>query len=157
MKNGVSINDFCTTGDKNGNIAFSWGGLSFVLARSGVAQSASKKWPKSGQIMQRPVHGVTQHRGLGPSRVHTSARVQYVVRGNRPRAVINHTASMLNEDITPADAYVRLDTLASLGQELRHAARDPSSPLHGKDLVVWKTDNAHTYSNLPVHPAYQLR
>jgi hypothetical protein len=64
---------------------------------------------------------------------------------------------MLNEDITPADAYVRLDTLASLGQELRHAARDPSSPLHGKDLVVWKTDNAHTYSNLPVHPAYQLR
>jgi hypothetical protein len=59
---------FCTAGDKNGNVASSWGGLSFAPARSGVAQSASKVWPRSSPIMQPPVHGVTHHRGLGSSR-----------------------------------------------------------------------------------------
>jgi hypothetical protein len=53
MKIGVSINDFCLTGEKNGHVASTWGTPSFALARSGVLQSASKEWPRSSQITVR--------------------------------------------------------------------------------------------------------
>jgi hypothetical protein len=81
MKNGDFINKSCTPGEDNGHFVSSWGGLSFALAGSGVAQSASKDWPSSSQIMQPPVHGVTHHSGLGSSRANYMTDANDYARG----------------------------------------------------------------------------
>jgi hypothetical protein len=63
MKDGVSINDFCTAGDSNEYVALSWGGLS-LCRQDPELRISVKGWPRSSQIMQPPVHGVTHSETL---------------------------------------------------------------------------------------------
>lgn len=59
----------------------------------------------------------------------------------------------LNSFISRDDAKVRYDTLQDLGRALRATkARFPGVP-----LVLWKSDVAHAFRTIPMHPLWQIR
>lgn len=59
----------------------------------------------------------------------------------------------LNSFIAREDAKVRYDTLQDLGRALRAIkAKYPGVP-----LVLWKSDVAHAFRTVPMHPLWQIR
>ncbi|EMD30707.1 hypothetical protein CERSUDRAFT_60921, partial [Gelatoporia subvermispora B] len=75
-----------------------------------------------------------------------------VWRNDKPRVVTDHSASRLNDGIPRAEAKVRYDNMHDFAEGLR-AAR---SKHPGQPLVVFKSDVASAFLNLPAHPIWQL-
>ncbi|EMD30719.1 hypothetical protein CERSUDRAFT_60905, partial [Gelatoporia subvermispora B] len=74
-------------------------------------------------------------------------------RNDKPRVVTDHTASGLNDGIPRAEAKVRYDNMHDFAQVLRSARA-----LHpDRRLIVFKSDVASAFLNLPAHPLWQLR
>ncbi|KDN33939.1 hypothetical protein RSAG8_12964, partial [Rhizoctonia solani AG-8 WAC10335] len=62
-------------------------------------------------------------------------------------------AHPLNSFISKEDAKVRYDTLQDLGRALRDLkTKSPSTP-----FVLWKSDVAHAFRTIPMHPLWQIR
>lgn len=76
-----------------------------------------------------------------------------VWRNDKARVVTDHLASGLNDGIPRVEAKVRYDNMHDFGEALR-AAR---ALFPGKQLVVFKSDVASAFLNLPAHPIWQLR
>ncbi|EMD36440.1 hypothetical protein CERSUDRAFT_29448, partial [Gelatoporia subvermispora B] len=76
-----------------------------------------------------------------------------VWRNDKPRVVTDHSASGLNDGIPRLEAKVRYDNMHDFAHELRVArAQHPD-----RQLVVYKSDVASAFLNLPAHPLWQLR
>ena len=71
----------------------------------------------------------------------------------KPRVITDHTASGLNDGIPRSEARVRYDDMHPFGQILHHALQNAN----GRRLVVYKSDVASAFLNLPAHPLWQLR
>ena len=71
----------------------------------------------------------------------------------KPRVVTDHSASGLNAGIPAEEAKVRYDNMQDFGQVMHDARRD--NP--GRPLVIFKSDVASAFLNLPAHPIWQLR
>lgn len=79
----------------------------------------------------------------------------FVVRQKeKARVITNHSASKINDNIPREDAKVRYDDMKTFGQAL-HNAR--STMEQGQDHILFKSDVASAFLNLPAHPNYQLR
>ncbi|CEQ43198.1 SPOSA6832_05127, partial [Sporobolomyces salmonicolor] len=80
----------------------------------------------------------------------------FVVRidGRKPRAVVDQSASGLNDGVSKEAARIRYDTIAELARLMRHRRLrgDSSSP-----GVVWKSDVSGAFRTLPVAPQWQVR
>ena len=71
----------------------------------------------------------------------------------KARVITDHKASGLNDGIPSADAHVLYDDMRSFGQALLQAKlKHP-----GRQVILWKSDVAKAFLNLPVHPIWQLR
>ena len=70
----------------------------------------------------------------------------------KPRVIIDHTASGLNEGILRSEARVRYNDMHPFRQILHHALQNAN----GRCLVVYKSDVASAFLNLPAHPLWQL-
>jgi len=73
---------------------------------------------------------------------------------SRARQVCDQTISGLNDGISRAQARTQYDALAELGALMRYRRR------RGEDKhfhMLWKSDVAGGFRNLPVHPLWQLK
>jgi hypothetical protein len=71
----------------------------------------------------------------------------------KPRVVTDHKSSGLNDFIPRSEAHVKYDDMHPFGQTLRQArAENP-----GRRLILFKSDVASAFLNLPAHPIWQLR
>jgi hypothetical protein len=92
----------------------------------------------------------------GGGKLHAGTRVSPVFVNwlqEKPRVITDHKASGINDDI-PRDAIrVLYDDMRTFGQCLHNAKRlEP-----GRPLVLFKSDVAKAFLNLPAHPVWQLR
>ena len=71
----------------------------------------------------------------------------------KPWVVTDHSASGLNAGIPVEEAKVQYDNMHDFGQSMHDAWRE--NP--GRRLVVFKSDVASAFLNLPAHPLWQLR
>lgn len=71
----------------------------------------------------------------------------------KPRVIMDHTGSGLNDGIPREAAKVHYDDMRSFGQTMRNA-RNSS---HGRRLVTFKSDVSGAFLTLPAHPIWQLR
>lgn len=71
----------------------------------------------------------------------------------KPRVITDHAGSGLNDGISINNCRVRYDDMRPFGQALRQARRN--NP--GVDLILYKSDVASAFLNLPAHPIWQLR
>ncbi|KAJ8517701.1 hypothetical protein ONZ45_g5144 [Pleurotus djamor] len=76
-----------------------------------------------------------------------------VWQSEKGRVVTDHSASGLNDGIPKSEAKVSYDDMRHFGQVL-HDAREKHN---GDDLVLFKSDVASAFLNLPAHPIWQLR
>jgi len=72
---------------------------------------------------------------------------------DKARVITDHTASGLNDGIPRSEAKVRYDDMHPFGQILYNAIRTTPN----RRLVVFKSDVASAFLNLPAHPLWQLR
>lgn len=70
----------------------------------------------------------------------------------KARVVTDHRSSGLNDGIPKDEAHVRYDDMRPFGQELRSA----KNSFPQKSLVLFKSDVASAFLNLPAHPIWQL-
>ncbi|GAA5945714.1 hypothetical protein JCM1841_002701, partial [Sporobolomyces salmonicolor] len=79
----------------------------------------------------------------------------FVVRieGRKPRAVVDQTASGLNDGVDRDVARVTYDTIAELGRLLRYRRRRSED----KDGVLWRSDVSGAFRTLPVAVQWQVR
>ncbi|KIJ92812.1 hypothetical protein K443DRAFT_113006, partial [Laccaria amethystina LaAM-08-1] len=71
----------------------------------------------------------------------------------KPRVVTDHKSSGLNDFLPRSKAHVKYDDMHPFGQTLRQArAENP-----GRHLILFKSDVASAFLNLPAHPIWQLR
>ena len=76
-----------------------------------------------------------------------------VWQNEKPRVVTDHKSSGLNDTIPRSEAHVKYDDMHPFGQVLRQArAENP-----GQRLLLFKSDVASAFLNLPAHPIWQLR
>ena len=76
-----------------------------------------------------------------------------VWQNEKPRVVTDHKSSRLNDSIPRSEAHVKYDDMHPFGQTLRQArAENPS-----RRLILFKSDVASAFLNLPAHPIWQLR
>jgi hypothetical protein len=72
---------------------------------------------------------------------------------HKPRIITDHAGSGLNNGISKDDSRVKYDDMHPFGQAMRQArSKNPSV-----DLVLYKSDVAAAFLNLPAHPLWQLR
>lgn len=71
----------------------------------------------------------------------------------KPRVITDHSASGLNDGISKADAKVRYDDMHDFGQTLHDLHRE----FPGRRFILYKSDVASAFLNLPAHPLWQLR
>ena len=71
----------------------------------------------------------------------------------KPRIITDHAGSGLNNGISKDDSRVKYDDMHPFGQAMRQARS--SNP--NVDLVLYKSDVAAAFLNLPAHPLWQLR
>ncbi|CAA7268094.1 unnamed protein product [Cyclocybe aegerita] len=71
----------------------------------------------------------------------------------KPHVITDHSASGLNDGIPRTEAKVHYDDMRIFGQILFNARCQH----HGQRLVMWKSDIASAFLNLPAHPLWQLR
>ena len=76
-----------------------------------------------------------------------------VWQNQKPRVITDHAGSGLNEGISVDDCRVKYDDMRPFGQALRQARQN--NP--GIDLILYKSDVASAFLNLPAHPIWQLR
>jgi hypothetical protein len=70
----------------------------------------------------------------------------------KPQVITNHASSGLNNGIPKDQSKVKYDNMHSFGQALRYARQnDPAV-----DLILYKSDVASAFLNLPAHPIWQL-
>lgn len=70
----------------------------------------------------------------------------------KPRVVTDHTVSGLNAGIPPEEAHVKYDDMHPFGEALHNAwQRYPDA-----DFVLYKSDVAKAFLNLPAHPLWQI-
>ena len=70
----------------------------------------------------------------------------------KPRVIVDHSKSGINNGIDKEDGKVRYDDMRSFGQQLHYARQsNPNLELH-----LFKSDVAKAFLNLPVHPIWQL-
>jgi len=72
---------------------------------------------------------------------------------DKARVITDHSASGLNDGIPRTEARVKYDDMRSFGQVLHNARRQ----FPDRHLVLWKSDVASAFLNLPAHPLWQLR
>ncbi len=70
----------------------------------------------------------------------------------KPRVIVDHSGSGVNDGIDRTDGKVQYDDMRSFGQRL-HLARQSNS---SQSLRIFKSDVAKAFLNLPVHPLWQL-
>ncbi|GAA5922469.1 hypothetical protein JCM1841_004921 [Sporobolomyces salmonicolor] len=79
----------------------------------------------------------------------------FVVRitGRKPRAVVDQTASGLNDGVDRDVARVTYDTIAELGRLMRYRRR------RGEDIdgILWRSDVSGAFRTLPVAQQWQVR
>lgn len=76
-----------------------------------------------------------------------------VWQNQKPRIITDHAGSGLNNGISKEDGRVRYNDMHPFGQALRQAhLKNPAI-----DLVLYKSDVAAAFLNLPAHPVWQLR
>ncbi|KAF5369108.1 hypothetical protein D9615_010430 [Tricholomella constricta] len=68
------------------------------------------------------------------------------------RVVTDHSGSGINDGIPKSEGKVRYDDLHVFGDVLRDA-RSSAGP---RRIIVWKSDVASAFLNLPAHPIWQL-
>jgi hypothetical protein len=84
----------------------------------------------------------------------TKVSPMFVVWQNeKPRVVTDHSASGLNDGIPRADAKVSYDNLRTFGDCMNQAKQD--NP--GRRLILFKSDIATAFLNLPAHPIWQIQ
>lgn len=71
----------------------------------------------------------------------------------KPRVITDHSASGLNEGIPKAEAKVRYDDMHDFGQTLH----DIHLLFPNRTFILYKSDVASAFLNLPAHPLWQLR
>lgn len=76
-----------------------------------------------------------------------------VWRDDKPRVVTDHTGSGLNDGIPRHEAKVRYDDMHDFGQAIRSARL----AYPNASFVLFKSDVAKAFLNLPAHPIWQLR
>jgi hypothetical protein len=72
---------------------------------------------------------------------------------NKPRVITDHSASGLNDGIPRAEGQVKYDDMHPFGQTLYEwLQRNPN-----RRTVIFKSDVASAFLNLPGHPLWQMR
>jgi hypothetical protein len=71
----------------------------------------------------------------------------------KPRIITDHAGSGLNNGISKENSKVKYDDMHPFGQALRRARSDNPAV----DLILYKSDVAAAFLNLPAHPIWQLR
>jgi hypothetical protein len=71
----------------------------------------------------------------------------------KPRVVTDHASSGLNDGIPKEESKVQYDDMHPFGHALRLARQQNPAV----DLILYKSDVASAFLNLPAHPVWQLR
>lgn len=71
----------------------------------------------------------------------------------KPRVITDHSASGLNDGIAKSEAKVRYDDMHDFGQTLHDIHRR----FPDRKFILYKSDVASAFLNLPAHPLWQLR
>ena len=71
----------------------------------------------------------------------------------KARVITDHSASGLNDGIPRSEAKVKYDDMLPFGQTI-HSYRSTHPP---SNLVLFKSDVASAFLNLPAHPLWQMR
>lgn len=70
----------------------------------------------------------------------------------KPRVVMDHTSSGLNDNIPKAEGKVKYDDMHTFGQVLNDVLKEHPT----EELILFKSDVAKAFLNLPGHPLWQL-
>lgn len=71
----------------------------------------------------------------------------------KPRVIMDHAGSGLNDGIPREEAHVQYDDMCSFSQALYNAMEE--NP--GREIITFKSDIASAFLNLPAHPLWQIR
>ncbi|KAH6902337.1 hypothetical protein BKA70DRAFT_1113051, partial [Coprinopsis sp. MPI-PUGE-AT-0042] len=100
-----------------------------------------------------PLPSPPDHLLHDPQLASTITALGDAIKKTKGRVITDHSASGLNDGIPREDAKVRYDDMRTFGQVLYETRSEYPS----EDFLLFKSDVASAFLNLPAHPLWQLR